>query len=141
MFLKFLPGTTSKDCVHYIKPTLQENEFDTSVLHMGINDVLTVSKDIINIANRCKNSVLKQIIISGLVLVTCFNASFMHHLNNSVKVLCQKHGYSFIDNSNVSSANLWQEGLHLNNSGKGILLNYYVLTLNDSYFLVSSFTQ
>ena len=37
---KFFPGPTSKDLVHYIKPTLQENEFDTSILHMGVNDVL-----------------------------------------------------------------------------------------------------
>ena len=27
---KFFPGSTSKDFVHYIKPTLQENELDTS---------------------------------------------------------------------------------------------------------------
>ena len=61
---KFFPGATSKDFVHYIKPTLQENKFDTSVLHMGVNDILklgsnidTVSKDIINIANHCKISV------------------------------------------------------------------------------------
>ena len=56
---KFLHGATSKDSVHYIKPTFQENEFDTSILHMGVNDVLklgsnidTVSKDIINIDNQ-----------------------------------------------------------------------------------------
>ena len=54
---KFFSGATSKDFVHYIKPTLQENEFDTSILYMGVNDVLklgsnidTMSKDIINIA-------------------------------------------------------------------------------------------
>ena len=92
----FFTGATSKDFVHYIKPTLQENEFDTSILHMGINDVLklgsnidTMSKDIINIANGCKNSGVKQIIISGLALITRLNASFIYHLNNSTKVLCQ----------------------------------------------------
>ena len=37
---KFFPGATSKDFVHYIKSTLQENEFDTSILPMGVNDVL-----------------------------------------------------------------------------------------------------
>ena len=84
---------------------------------------------------------MKQIIISGLILFARFNASFMINLNNPVKVLCQKHGYSFIDNSNISSENLWQDGLHLNSSGKGILLNNYVATLNDNYFLVPSFTQ
>ena len=54
---------------------------------------------------------------------------------------CQKHGYRFIDNSNISSENLWQDGLHLNNSDKSILLKYYAVTLNDNYFLSPSFTQ
>ena len=37
----------------------------------------------------------------------------------------------------MSSENLWQDGLHLNNSGKNVILNNYVLTLNDSYFFRS----
>ena len=92
------PGATLKDFVHYIKPILQENEFDTSVLHLGVNDILklsanidTVSKDI-NIANHCKNLSVKQIIILGLVLTMRLNANFVnckfYQLNNSIKVLC-----------------------------------------------------
>ena len=67
---------TSRDVLHYIKPTLQENEFDTSILNMGVNGVLklgsstnTVSKDI-NIANHCKNIDVKQVIISDLTFTT-----------------------------------------------------------------------
>ena len=37
---KLFPGATSKHFVHYTKPTLLENEFDTSVLYMRVN-VLT----------------------------------------------------------------------------------------------------
>ena len=135
----FFPGAISKDFIDYIKPTFQENEFDTSIYginDMGDNDVLklgsnidTVSKDIINITNHCKNFGVKQIIISGLALTTWLKASFIYQLNKSIKELCQKHGYSFIDNSNVSSENLWQDGLHLNNC------------LTDSYFLGPSITQ
>ena len=106
---KSFPGTTSKDFVHYIKPTLQENEFDTSILHIGVNDVSklgsnidTVSKDIVNIANHCKNFGAKQMIISGLTLTARLNASFIQ-----LKFFAKKHGYSFIDNNNVSSENLW----------------------------------
>ena len=81
---------------------------------MGVNDVLrsnsnidTVSKDIINIANHCKKFGVKQIILSGLTLTKVLNASFIYQINNSIKLPCQKHGYSFVDNSNVSSENLW----------------------------------
>ena len=130
------------------EPTLPENEFDTWILHIGVNNVLklgsnndTVWKDIINIANQSKNFVVKQIILSGLRLTTRLNASFIKQLNISIKVLCQKHGYRFIHNSNVSSENIWKDGLHLRNSGKDILLNNYVVMLNDSYFSGPSFTQ
>ena len=105
---KFFPGATLKDFVHYIEPTLQENEFDTSILHVGVDSVLklgsnveTVSKDIIKITNHCKNFGVKQIIISGLTRTTRFNERFIHQLNNSIKLLCQKYGYS-----NLSSENL-----------------------------------
>ena len=105
----FFPGATSKDFAPYIKSTLQENEFDTSTLRMGVNDILklgsnidTVSKGIIKIANYCKNFGVKQIVISGLTLTTRLSASFIYQLNNSVKVLCQKHGFTFIDNSKNS---------------------------------------
>ena len=96
---------------------------------------------ITNIANYCKNFDVKQIIISGLIITGWLNTSFIYQINNSVKALYQKHGYNFIFNSNGSSENLWQDRLHLNNPGKGLLLNNYVITLNDRYFLGLSFTQ
>ena len=43
---KFFPGTTSKDFTHYLKQRLQENEFDTSILHMSINDILKLGSNI-----------------------------------------------------------------------------------------------
>ena len=53
---KFFPRATLTYFVHYIKPTLEENKFDTSILHMGVNNVLklssnidALSKDIVNI--------------------------------------------------------------------------------------------
>ena len=72
-----------------MKPTLKENEFDTSILDMGANDVLklgsnvdTVSKDIIITENHCNNFGVKLIIIFGSTLATRLNVSFIHHLNN-----------------------------------------------------------
>ena len=70
---------------------------------MGVNDILklgsnidTVSKDIINVANHCKNFGVKQIIISGLTLATRLKASFIYQVNKPNKELCQKHGYILI---------------------------------------------
>ena len=89
---KFFPGATSKDFVHHVKLTLQENEVDIAILRVGVNDILNlgsnidpVSKDIMSIANQYKNFGVKQI-ISGLTFTTRLNASFIHHFDNTVKV-------------------------------------------------------
>ena len=48
---KFFPDATSKDFVHFIKPTLQENEFHTSILHLDVNDILKLGSNIDMIIN------------------------------------------------------------------------------------------
>ena len=110
---KNFPGATSKEFVHYIKPTLQENEFDSSVSHMGIIDVLKLGSTIVTVSRYHKYC---------QILEKCwcetnhyFRFDTYYAVNNSIKILCEKHGDSFIDNSNVSSENLLQDGLNLNN--------------------------
>ena len=39
--------------MHYIKPSLQENDFDTTVLHKGIRTVLKLDS---NIADQCRHA-------------------------------------------------------------------------------------
>lgn len=38
--LKHFPGATSKDLINYINPTLKEDKFDTTVIHVRINGML-----------------------------------------------------------------------------------------------------
>ena len=52
----FFPGATPKDFVHYIKPTLQENEFDTLVLHISVNDILKSGSNVDTVMNIAKIS-------------------------------------------------------------------------------------
>ena len=35
---KYFPGATSKDLLHYVDATLQDNLFEVAVIHIGIND-------------------------------------------------------------------------------------------------------
>ena len=62
-------------------------------------------------------------------------------MNNALKFDCIKYGYHFIENSNILPDNLWQDGLHLNSSGKGKLLNNFLVSLNKSDFLSKTFIQ
>ena len=38
--LKSFPGVTSKELAYYVKPILKEESFHTSLIHVGINDIL-----------------------------------------------------------------------------------------------------
>ena len=38
--LKCFPGATSKELKHYVVPTLQEESFNSNLIHIGISDIL-----------------------------------------------------------------------------------------------------
>ena len=65
----------------------------------------------------------------------------MTAFDKSWKQDCIKYGYYFIKNSNIRPDNLWQGGLHLNNSGKGKLMNNFLVSLSKNYFLSKLFIQ
>ena len=60
---KYFPGATSKDMLHYVDATLQDNLFEVAVIHIGINDIVNnknslntdhVLENIYNVARKCK---------------------------------------------------------------------------------------
>ena len=38
--LKCFPGATSKELKHYVVPTFQKKSFNSTLIHIGINDIL-----------------------------------------------------------------------------------------------------
>ena len=43
--LKSFPGETSKGLAHYVLCTLQDNNFDTAIIHVAINNLLNNSSN------------------------------------------------------------------------------------------------
>ena len=88
--------------------------------------------------NERKNYEIKNIFVSGLTIVNNrLNSDFMNAVNNILKLDYVKYGYSFIKNSNILSDDLWQDGLHLNGSGKGNLLNNFSYSVMKTTSLLS----
>ena len=56
-------------------------------------------------------------------------------MNNALRNKCQTSGYHFIYDNNITMEKLWKDGLHLTNSGKGIVINDFVQSFNSSHFL------
>ena len=147
---KSFPGVSSNDFIHYVKPTLQnpENPFETAILHMGVNDLIkqgsnidVITNTIMNFSNEYKTYGIKSMFILGFTINNRMHSDFINAMNNALKLDCIKYGYNFIENTNILLDNLWQDGLHLNNSGMVKLLNNFLVSLNKIYFLSKPFIQ
>ena len=69
-----------------------------------------------------------------LTWTTLLNSDLINDVNNALRNKCIIYGYHFIDNNNITTEKLWKNGLHLTNSGKGIIVNDFVQSSNSSQF-------
>ena len=58
-------------------PTLQEESFNSALIHIGINDILkdqsdlqceSLTRNILEISHKCKEHGIKEIVVSSLVV-------------------------------------------------------------------------
>ena len=142
-FYRFFLGATSRDFFHYIKSILQDPQtnFDIAVLHLSVNDILNlgstagkVSNSLLHIANQYRNYGVKEVSISSVTCTTLLNSDLINDVNNTLRNKYQTSGYHFIHSNNITTEKLWKDGLNLN-SGKGIIRNNFVQSLNSSHFL------
>ena len=75
---KTFPGADSKEILHYVNPTLESGNYDSAVLHFGVNDLLqktlsksdTVENLIENIgkaAVKCMSHEVSKVFVSAIV--------------------------------------------------------------------------
>ena len=136
--LKSLPRAKASQLNHYIKPTLEEYKYDCTIIHVGINDILQNKNDtdlnnlpdsILEIANTCKNYNIGKIYISALLPPkrTKVNIS---QINETLKHLCSRKNFMFVEHKNIGFDDLWVDGIHLLNSGKAMLGSTFVSEVN-----------
>ena len=61
------------------------------------------------------------------------NLSLIQQLNGLRFDECRRNGFKFVDDGTVSEINLWTDGIHMIESGKRIIANNLINSLN--YFL------
>ena len=135
---KYFPGATSKELLHYIDATLEENNFEVTVIHVRVNDLLNSNnsvdkllKNIYTIAEKCKSSGVKNVFISAMVKNNRINDFIIQEVNRKIYDDCQKEDYSFIINDGIGNNDLFKDGLHLLVSGKQNLANKFVFNTNS----------
>ena len=132
-YLKPFPGAKAKQLNHHSIPILEEDTYDSTVIHVGINDFLKCSngmpnitkvvEDIVDIGLNCRNYNIGNIFVSSIVYCEKVDNELIVSLNKKLHEECVKNGFVFIDNEEVSSYDLWSDGVHMVESGKSIVAN------------------
>ena len=69
---------------------------------------------------------------------TSFN---IDQINEAIKELCDENNFVFIDHQKITSNDLWEDGIHLTNSGKTILARDFTVKLNEFLCQNSNFPK
>ena len=140
--LKSFPGCKATQLDHHTIPILQEQYYDAAGILVGIKDLLNslskrsvdeICDDTIKISLRCRSHNLPIIFISGISYSTKVNLQLMRNLNGLLHNACTKYGFHFVDNGTVSKCDVWKDGIHLLETGKVIIANNFISSIN--YFL------
>ena len=107
---------------------------------MGTNDILNVEGDkdlivesVIGIAKECFRLCVKDVFVSSVTVNTRGSSAFISVVNNILQDKCAAHQFPFIDSSKIKKEHLWKDGLHLNRSGKYLLMNNVLRNLNNFF--------
>ena len=121
-------------------PTLAEVNYDTTIVHVGINDFINdnsstnVENLVLNlekIAIKLKKYGIKNVCLSGLVFTTRVYLPLLNQVNKCVLDICKAHNISFINNDNIIRNDICSDGLHLLRSNKFLLSNSFIENINN----------
>ena len=135
---KHFPGASSKDLLHYIDPTLEEQNFEASIIHIGINDILydrrsrqinLLLQNIREAGKKCMSYKVKYFFISILTFNNRISHKLFSEANEMKERVCLENNYYYIENGNVCENDLFKDKLHLQNSGKTILPQNFIVNL------------
>ena len=76
---------------------------------------------------------MKDVFVSSVAVNTRCSSAIVSAVNNILQDKCATHQFHFIDNSNIKKEHLWKDGLHLNRSGKDLLMNNFLRSLNNFF--------
>ena len=139
---KTFPGSDSREILHYVNPTLESGNYDSAVLHFGVNDLLhkalsksdTVDNLVENIwkaADKCMSHGVSKVFVSAIVRNKRIPESLLEEVNEKISFVCKNNNFIFVYNSNTSNIHLFDGGLYLVESGRCILANNVIDRINN----------
>ena len=118
----------------YAQQTLDQENSDAILIHIGSNDDTAKRKTPTNIANsiisvgrKCKDVGTNDVIISSIVHRKSFRFQMkINEVNSVLKDLCAINGFTFIDNANINNSDICDDLLLLEYSGTCKLPNNFM---------------
>ena len=124
-------------------------DYDCAIILVGINDILPskdmsklkdLPKKIMQIRTTCQPYNADKVYVSS-ILSSTRNSINIGQINKVIKLLYYKKNFVFIDHQNITSNDLWADGIHLINSGKVILARDFAEKVNNFLCLNSNFQE
>ena len=101
---------------------LEEIQFDTVVIHIGVNDLLSYSNqskinslmnNIKCMAEKCRSYGVKNTFLSGRVFTASVSLDLLIQVHDMISNFCNTNGLYYIDNRNIRADCLYKDGLRL----------------------------
>ena len=80
---------------------------------------------------KCRFFGVKNIFVSGLVYTRRINVDILNDIQKKLVDVCRELNVYYIDNTNIKGISLFKDGLHLLDSGKKVLANNFVNSINN----------
>ena len=85
--------------------------------------------EILNVVKKCQKHGVNEVYVSG---ITC-RPNFQDEINGINQLLqtnAGNHGYTYINNDNIQEEHLWDDRVHLSNTGIYLLQSNFLIFLN-----------
>ena len=139
---KIFPSADSKEILRYVNPTLEPGNYSSANLQIGVNQLMqktrtksdTVENIIENIGKatvKCMSHGVSKVFVSAIVRNKMIPESLLEEVNEKISFMCKNNNFIFVDNSNTSNIHLFDDGLHLVESGRCILANNVIDRINN----------
>ena len=146
-YIKSFSGARTNDMKHYAIPSLNDQNPDIVVIHIGGNDIThknketviveDLAKDIIDLGNLCRESGVPNVLISEILPKrSIILTKIIRKVNDRLEELCKINNFHLISHRDISRDLLCHDGIHLTDSGTDILADDIVDFIN--YFILSS---
>ena len=126
--IKFFRGVNSEQLEYYVIPTVIKEKPDSVVIVVGSNDVnfdnvkysnpRIIAEKILKVAEKCKELGVDDVTISSVFIKRNLTlGKFIRNLNIVLEKLCISRGFKFMNNDNITTNFVSDDGVHLDRLG------------------------